>query len=114
MYDARDPAPVLGLDDQDVAPVALGDNLVLQVLLRVLAAQVRLECAAKAGPLFAEAIADDLQFRAGMVDDLAGGIDLVARLRDLALEGRNGSAGLVEKRERGRDAANRGACLLHR
>ena len=53
-----DAAPVLCLDEDHVAAVPLGDHLLLQVLPRVLAAQVRLERAAQPAPLLAQAIAD--------------------------------------------------------
>ena len=78
VHDARNRRPVLGADDEHVAAVAIGDDLLLQVLRRVLAAQVRLERAAQPRPLLAQAIAQALQLRAGIVDDFAGGIDLAA------------------------------------
>ena len=57
MHDARNRGAVLGADDEHVAAVAIGDDLLLQVLRRVLAAQVRLERAAQPRPLLAQAIA---------------------------------------------------------
>ena len=56
--DARNAAAMLGLDDEHVAAVALGDDLILQVLRRFLAAQVRLERAAQPRPLLPQPIAD--------------------------------------------------------
>ena len=47
MHDSRDRAAVFGAHDQHVAAVAIGDDLLLQVLRRVLAAQVGLERAAQ-------------------------------------------------------------------
>jgi hypothetical protein len=41
--DARYRAAMLRLDDEDIAAVPLGDDLILQVLGCVLAAQIRLE-----------------------------------------------------------------------
>ena len=79
---------VLGAHDEHVAAVAVGDDLVLQVLRRVLAAQVRLERAPQARPLLAQAVAHRLQLGAGVVDHLAGRLDLVPRLGDLAAERR--------------------------
>ena len=79
--DAGNGAAMLGLDDEHVAAVPLGDDLVLQILRRVLAAQVRLERAPQPGPLLAEPIADDLQFGARVIDHVARRIDLVPRLR---------------------------------
>ena len=46
---------MLGLHQQHVAAVALGDDLVLQVLRRVLAAQVRVQRLAQLGPLPSQA-----------------------------------------------------------
>ena len=93
-------AAVLGLDDEHVAAVALGDDLILQVLRGVLAAQVRLERAAQPRALLAQPLANALQLRAGVVDDVAGRVDLLAHLRDLALERRGAAAGRFEQRER--------------
>ena len=76
VHDAGDRGAVLGADDEHVAAVAIGDDLLLQVLRRVLAAQVRLERAAQARALLAQAVAQALQLRARIVDDLAGGVDL--------------------------------------
>ena len=83
---------VLGADDQHVAAVAVGDDLLLQILRRVLAAQIRLERAAQPRPLLAQPIAQAPQLRARIVHDLAAGIDLAADVGDLALE-RRGAVG---------------------
>ena len=107
-------AAMLGLHDQDIAAVPLGDDLVLQVLRRVLAAQVRLERAAQARALLAQPLADDLQLRAGVIDDVAGRVDLVARRGDLALERRRAAADGLEARERSGRAADGGARLVDR
>ena len=61
VHDARNRGAVLGAHHQHVAAVALGDDLLLQVLRRVLAAQVRLERAAQPRALLAQPIADALQ-----------------------------------------------------
>ena len=63
---------VLGADDQHVAAVAVGHDLLLQVFRRVLAAQVRFERAAKPRPLLAQPIANAPQLRARIVHHLAG------------------------------------------
>ena len=86
--DAGNRRAVLGAHDQHVAAVAIGDDLLLQVLRGVLAAQVRLERAAQPRPLLAQPIANALQLRARVVDDLAGRVDLAADVGDLALERR--------------------------
>ena len=57
-------AAVLGLDDEHVAAVALGDDLILQVFRGLLAAQVRLERAAQPRALLAQALANELQLGA--------------------------------------------------
>ncbi len=49
---------VLGADDDDVASVAIGDDLILQVARGVAAAHVRFERAPQARPLFPQAIAN--------------------------------------------------------
>ena len=90
---------MLGLHDEHVTAVSLGDDLILQVLRRVLAAQIRLERRAQARPLLAEAIANELQLRARAVDDVAGGVEFVAHRRRLALERGGGAARLIEQRK---------------
>jgi hypothetical protein len=86
MHDPRDGRAVLGADDQDVPAVAIGDDLLLQILRRVLAAQVGFERPAKTRALLPQAFAQVLQFGARLVDHLAGRIDLAAHVGDLALE----------------------------
>ena len=51
-------AAVLGLDDEHVAAVPLGDDLILQILRGFLAAQIRLERAAEARPLLPQPVAN--------------------------------------------------------
>ena len=76
------------LTTQHVAAVSLGDDLVLQVLRRVLAAQVRLERAAQPRLLPPQPVANASQLRARIVDDLARRVDVGARPGDFALERR--------------------------
>ena len=106
MHDAGDRGAVLGADDQHVAAVAVGDDLLLQVLRRVLAAQVGLERAAQPRALLAQPIADAPQLRARVVHHLAARIDLAAHVGDLALERRGGLDDRGEQRERGAGAAD--------
>ena len=80
VHDAGDPVAVLGLHDDHVATVAFGDDLFLQVLGGVLPAQVRLERAAQPRLLLPHLVADRAQRRAGVIDDVAGRIDLFARV----------------------------------
>ncbi len=82
--------PMLGADDEHVAAVAIGDDLLLEVLRRFLAAQVRLERAAQPRPLLAQTVPNAPQLRARIVHHLAAGIDLLADLGDLSLEGCGG------------------------
>ena len=96
-------AAVFGAHDQHVAAVAIGDDLLLQVLRGVLAAQVRLERAAQARALLAQPVADAPQLRARIVDDVAAGIDLAAHVGDLALERGRG----LDDRARARGKAAR-------
>jgi hypothetical protein len=113
--DARDRAAVLGAHEQHVAAVAVGDDLVLQVLGGVAAAEVRLEGAAQPAPLLAQAVAHRPQLGAGVVEDLAGRVDRPAHLGDLALEG--GEAGhdlLQQGKLRRRRAPDPVRALVHR
>ena len=105
---------MLALDHQHVPAVALGDDLILEILRRVLAAQIRLERAAQPRALLAQALADHFQLRARVVEHIAGRIDLVARLGDLALERRRSRARLVEQRKGRGDRPDRGSRLFHR
>ena len=107
VHDARNRAAVLGLDDEHVAAVPLGDDLVLQVLRRLLAAQVRLERAAQARALLPQPIANQLQLRA-RVDRRRRrtGRSCRATCADLALERRGAAARRLEQRERARRAAD--------
>ncbi len=107
VHDARNRRPVLGLHDDHIAAIALGDDLILQVLRRVLAAQVRLKRAAQTRALLAESIANDSELGARVVDDIAGVIDLLPHLLGFAFERRRGAARGFETRERSGGAANR-------
>ncbi len=100
MDDAGDRRAVFRADDEYVAAVAVGDDLLLQVLRGVLAAQVRLERAAQARPLFPESIAEALQLGTGVVRHLARGVDLATDVGDLALERRGPFDHRAEQRER--------------
>ena len=63
--------PVLGADQQDVAAVAVGDDLFLQVLGRVARPQVALERAPQPRPLLPQPVADRAERRAGVVEHVA-------------------------------------------
>ena len=84
--DARDRRAVLRAHDEDEAAVAVGDDLILEVLRRVAVAQERLERAAQPRLLASQAVAHRPQFRAGIVLDLARRVDLVPDVGDLGLE----------------------------
>ena len=77
---------MFGAHDEHVAPVAVGDHLLLQVLRRVLAPQVRFECPAQPRSLFAQPIADALQLGARVVDDISCRIDLAPHVRRFSFE----------------------------
>jgi len=81
---------MFGPDDQDVSSIAIGDDLLLQILGRVLAAQIRFERPAKSSPLLSQPISKASQFRTGIIGDLAGGVDLATNVCDLTFERRNG------------------------
>jgi len=114
VHDAGNAAAVLGLDDEHVAAVPLGDHLLLQVFRRLLAAEVRLERGAQPRSLFPQAVAQQFQLRARIVDDVAGRVDLGADLRHLVPERLRASAGRVEKGERTGHAAKQGARFVNR
>ena len=108
-------AAVLGLHDEHVAAVPLGDDLLLQVLRRVLAAQVRLERAAQPRPLLAQPVADQLQLRARVVDHVAG--RRRSSRASAAVSPLNDAAPPLAASRSGNDrrrAADRGARLVHR
>ena len=114
VHDARNRPAMLGLDDDHVAAVPLGDHLILQILRRLLAAQIRFERRPQPRPLLAEPFADELQLRARVIDDVAGRIDLLARLRRLGSERGSRTARRVEQWMRARSAANRDARIVDR
>ena len=64
---------VLAADDEHVAAVAVGNDLLLEVLRRVPAAKVGFERSAQPRPLLAQTIAQARELRAGIVDDLKAG-----------------------------------------
>ena len=100
MHNPGDAGAVLGFDHEDVPTVPLGDDLVLEVLGRVLAAQVRLQRAAQPRPLLTKPIADDAQLRAGVIDDVARRGDRIAHAGDFALERRGVRPHLIEEEKR--------------
>ena len=115
VHDAGNAAAMLGLDDEHVAAVPLGDDLILQVLRRVLAAQVRLERAAQPRPLLAQPLANQ-PAAPGSRDrrPRPTGRSSRATCADLALERRGAAAGRLEQRKRSRRAADAGARLVDR
>ncbi len=74
---------MFGAHHQHVAAVAVGDDLLLQVLRRVALAEERLERAAQPASLRAQPVADRTERRAGIVGDVTGGVDLAADVGDL-------------------------------
>ena len=106
MHDAGNPAAMLGLHEEHVAAVPFRDDLVLQILRGVLAAQVRLERASQARALLAQPLPNELQLGARMVDDITRRVDLVARLRRLAFERLGAAARGFEQRKRSRRASD--------
>ena len=89
--DSRNRGAMLAADDEHVAAVAVGDDLLLQILRRVPAAQIGLERAPQPRALFTQPIPQAGQLRARIVDDLVRRADLAADVGDLVLEGRDGS-----------------------
>ena len=87
--DARDAATVLCLDEDHVPAVPFGDHLLLQVLPRLLSAQIGLERTAQPAPLLPEAIADAAERSARLIHHLVRFRDRVPDTRDLAAERRD-------------------------
>src|SRR5436305_9377745 len=75
VHDARNRRTVFGFNDDYVATVAFGDDLFLQILRRLLAPKIRLERSAQPRALFAQPIANGLEFRARVIDDIARLVD---------------------------------------
>ena len=82
--DSRNCRAMLAADDEDVAAVAVGHDLLLEILGRVAAAQVRFERSTQPRPLFSQAIAQCRELRAGVVDDFERRADLAADVGDLS------------------------------
>src|SRR4029077_15019138 len=114
VHDAGNRAAVLRLDDEHIAAVPLGDDLLLEILRGLLPAQIRLERAAQARPLFAETLAYQPQFGARAVEHVARRFDLLADLAGFALERRSVGGDALERRKRPRRAANPAAGVVHR
>src|SRR5204862_5581703 len=114
MDDARNRAALFGLYDEHVAAVALGDDLILQVLRRFLAAQIRLQRAAEPCALLPQAFANALQRRARVVHDVAGRLNLFAGVSGFDLERGGRAARGLEDWERSRRPPDGGARLVHR
>ena len=105
--DAGDRPAVFGPDDQHVPAMPVGDDLLLQVFRRVLAAQVGLERAAQPRPLPPQALPDPPQLRRGIVHHLPRRIDLPADVGDLLIERGGPFDDGEEDRERGAAPAAR-------
>ena len=98
--DAGDRGAVLGADHQHVAAVAIGDDLLLQVLRRVASAQKSVERRPQLRALLPQPIADARQRRRRVVGDVAGRIDLPPDVGDLALERRDALDQRAQQRKR--------------
>ncbi len=84
VHDSRNGGAMFGANHEHVAPVAVRHDLLLEILRRVLAAEVRFQRSAQPRPLLPQPLPDRLQRRARIVDDFAGLVDLpadVGRLR---------------------------------
>ncbi len=112
--DARNRGAMLAADDEHVPAVAIGDDLLLEVLRRVAAAQVRLERSAQPGPLLAQAIAQARELGAGIVDHLVRGTNLAADVADFLLERRRGLGDDGEQGKAGADLPHGAARALDR
>ena len=97
VHDARDGRAMLRSDDQHEPPVAIGDHPVLQVLGGLPVPQERFEIPAQPVALLVEAAANRLQLRAGIVVDVAGGVDLPVNVLALPFPG---GAAVHDRRQR--------------
>ena len=105
---------MLGAHHQDVAAVAVGDDLILQVLRGVAAAQKPIERCPQLRPLPAQPLANARQRRRRVVHDVAAGIDLPPDVGDLALERRHLLDERAQDRQRVGEPADDAAGLLDR
>ena len=108
VHQARKRAPVLCLHQQDEATVPLRDDLILQVLRRVFTAHVAIERFAQLRPLAAQLLANRCQPRAGVIGDIARGVDAAAHVRNLLAERRCSRDHLPKAWEITGGAAHRG------
>jgi hypothetical protein len=105
--DARNRRSVLAPDDEHVASIAVGDDLLLEIFRGVLAAQVRFQGAAQPRLLLAQTLANAAQLGAGIVDDVPGRVDLAADVGDLLFERGGGIRDAAQDWKRGAGAADR-------
>jgi len=103
---------MLGPHEQDVAPVAIGDDLILQVLLRVLAPDVRFQRVPEPRPLLAQPLADAPELGARLVAHVARRVDRPADVGDLGVEGRDAGGDGAEQGELARRGAPDGCGRL--
>ena len=114
MDQARDGAAVLAPDDEDVAAVALGDDLFLQILRGIAAAQVGLERPAQPLPLAPQLVAHAGQRRTGIVLDVAVLADGLAHAGVLVGEARGPARDGRQGRQAGGGALHEGGGAIHR
>ena len=98
--DARDRRSMLGADHQHVTAVAIGDDLFLEILRCLAAAQKRIERRSQALFLPAQAVANLRERRARVVGDVTGWFDLAANVGNLAGERCHRIDLLAENRKR--------------
>ena len=106
--------PVLGLHQQHEPPVALGDDLVLQVLRGVLAAQIRVERLTELRALASKPVANRSQRRTGVIDHVARGRDGVPHRSDFVLERRRATHKPLQTRQLARRPAHGRRAGFHR
>ncbi len=87
MNQAGDGVPVLRLHDHHVAPLAVGDDLFLEVLGGVAATQEAFQGRPELAALAAQPVADLPQGRTGVVGHFAGAVDCLAHGAGLGREG---------------------------
>ena len=114
VHDARHVAPVLGSHHQHVTAVSLGDDLLLQVLRRVLAAHELIERRPQPLAFLPQLVAHPAEQRAGVIEHLAAWVDGVTHSADLVLEARRARHDAVEDGKDARRLAHGVSGELHR
>ena len=114
VHKARNRMAMFRPDHHHVTAVAIGDNLVLQILGGIAAADQRIQRAPQLRPLAPQPVADSGERRAGIVHDIAARIDLAPDVGILVFERGGGISQRTEQRIAARQAPDGVARGVHR